>query len=121
MRMKILKPSAAIVWASLFFTILPLAYWAALRLVSDNETLAVDEVRALLGGVRLLAAPALSLCAVLDCQPEFWIPHAAPSAMSSILATFLISNFVGWIVLLTGVALTAHWLRMGLSRRLRAP
>lgn len=121
MSLRDIKLTPAVAWASLFFTVLPLAYWAALRVISDHGTLAASEARARLGDVRLLATPAISVCALLDCQPEFWIPDAAPSAISSILATFLISNFAGWIVLLTGLASTIHWLRTRRSRQVRAP
>lgn len=116
MNAKAIRPSAAVAWASLFFSILPLAYLAALYFAFRREALAQGELDRWTTYFRVLGAPGLLLCRVVGYEPSFWVEHATGPAYWRMLAAFLIANFVGWLAVTTSAALIGRWLKVRFSR-----
>lgn len=117
MNVKTIRPSAAVAWASLFFSILPLAYLAALYFAFRREALAQGAVDRWTEYFRVLGAPGLLLCRVVGYEPSFWVEHATGSAYWEMLTVFLIANLVGWLLLTTSVTLISRWLKVRISRK----
>lgn len=111
MNVKAIRPSAAVAWSSLFFSILPLAYLAALYFAFRRGALAQEAVDRWTAYFRVLGAPGLLLCRIVGYEPRFWVEHATGSAYWEMLTVFLIANLVGWLVLTTSVTLVSRWLK----------
>lgn len=117
MNAKAIRPSAAVAWASLFFSILPLAYLAALYFAFRRQALEQETVDRWTGYFRVLGAPGLLLCRLVGYEPNFWVEHATGSAYWEMLTVFLTANLVGWLLLTTSATLISRWLKARIPRK----
>lgn len=117
MSARTLKLSGAVVWASLFFGISPLASMSAFYYAWRQGVMPVKSIDySITWSIHILGGPALLIDWILDLKPQFWYEHCPPSLYWRTLAAFLGLNVSGWFVLLS----LLQWLALKLKQALRS-
>lgn len=121
MKIRLHKVSPAIVWASLFLAILPLALFACLDLALVRDALTQEKFDRWLPPLSTLSSPALLLSRLAGYSPRSLMAQSAGAAYWGLLGGYLLANFVAWLVLIKFATFLAGALKCWISARWRLP
>ena len=112
--LRMLNPSRWVVWAAMFFGILPLAWAPTLDMAYSHDAISQEKYLSMLWVFNTLGAPGEGIAAFFDEYPHFWTSHSRGGVFWKHLALFLVANTSGYL----GIALSIETLRISFLRLL---